>query len=183
MGAAIPTGTAAEVLAHLREHLARNEEDRQLRNKARVRAAGALLTDGSYTVSADRVAKLRAALQDDDQRLFDPDVLTLDGWTQKTLDGGKLAWKGPKTSPPPPPPQDLPASASPASRTWANYLATMAEPKGWAKRQRRRAFLLGSSLSKWCREQDPVKLARRAGPDEQELFDPELLRDDGWSVA
>lgn len=183
MGTELPAGSAAEVLAHLRQQMAQNEEDRQLRNEARFRAAGGLLTDGSYSVLADRVAKLRAALQDDDQRLFDPNVLTLDGWTQKTLDGGKLAWKGPKTSPPPPPPQDLPASASPAARAWAKYLTEMAAPNGWAQRQRRRAFLLGSSLSKWCREQDPVKLARRAGPDEQELFDPEFLRDDGWSVA
>lgn len=127
------------------------------------RIAGTMLTDGSYTVSADDVAKLRATLQGDDQRLFDPDVLKLDGWTLLKDKKGKLCWTGPKASPPQPQPQDLPASASADEQAWAVYLADMADPKKWAERQRRRAFLLGSHFSEWIRKQDPVALAKR-GP-------------------
>lgn len=178
----MPTGTAAEVLAKLRDQMARNEEDRQRRNDARFRIAGTLLTDGSHTVSADRVAKLRATLQGDDRRLFDPDVLKLHGWTLIKIEG-ELAWKGRKTSPPQPQPQDLPASASPAEQAWAVYLADMADPKKWAEWQRRRAFLLGSHLSGWSRKQAPVTLARRAGSDDQGLFESKLLKDDGgWPL-
>lgn len=170
--AEMPTDTAAEVLAQLREQMARNEEDSQLRNEARYRIAGTLLTDGSHSPWADDVAKLRATLQGYDQQLFDRDVLTLDGWTQLQTKG-KLIWQGRKTSPPPPPPQDLPASASPEERAWAEYLAEMAEPEKWARRQRRRAFLLGSysHYVNWCRQQDPGTLARRAASDEQGLFE------------
>ena len=42
------------------------------------------------------------------------------------------------------------------------YLEKMSDPKEWAKRKRRRAFLLGSHFSAWCRQQDPVALAKRA---------------------
>ena len=191
MAHSTPTGTAAEVLAQLRDQVARNqvarnEEDRLRRNDARYRLAGTLLTDGPCTVPDSVLVKLRAAWQGDDQRLFDPAVLKLDGWTQLTTTARGLVWKGLKTCPPAPNPQDLPNSASPAERDWVQYLEKMADPKEWAKRQRRRAFLLGSSphYSEWSREQDPVTLAKRAGPNDQGLFDPKLgyklLEDDGW---
>ena len=131
----------------------------------------------------DAVAKMRTTLQGDDQRLFDPNALMLDGWTQTTIDR-KLAWKGRKECPPAAAPERaaLPATASLAEQAWVKYLAEMADPKKWAKRQRRRAFLLGSRYAKWSREQNLDVLASRADPDEQELFDPELLKDDGWAV-
>lgn len=180
----MPAGTAADLLAELRERMARDEENRRNRNDARFRIAGTLLTDGSHTPWADDVVKLRATLQGDDLRLFDPDVLLLDGWTQQETEG-KLVWAGRKTSPPPPEPQDLPDSASPAERDWVQYLEKMADPKEWAKRQRRRSFLLGSCshYSEWCRKQDPVKLASRARSDKRWLFDPKLLKADGWSAG
>lgn len=175
----MPTGAAAEVLAKLRDQMARNEGDRRLRDHARYAIAGTMLTDGSHTVPDSALVELRETLQGDDQRLIVPAVLKLDGWTQLTTERG-LVWKGSLTSPPAPNPQVLPNSASPAERDWVQYLEKMSDPKEWAKRKRRRAFLIGSHFSAWCRQQDPVALAKRAGPNEKVLFDATLMKDDKW---
>ena len=193
--------TAAELLQTLKAQRRVLDADKKARNDRRVVIAGRALAIGGLAALVDGIAKLRASLDDDDQSLFNEDLLELDGWKQI----GEGRWQGLPACPHAPErpgesgggatgsgsaggsatsvasPEVL-ADDEAAAAAWTAYLVEMSDPVGWQERQRRRAYLLGEHFAVAVRSVEPATLARSAETDEERgLWDARLLELDGWA--
>ena len=192
--------TAAELRAQLKDQLKdQQERERQARHFRRLSIAEAGLSNGSFGIDDSMVKTLATNAEgltsenysktdrDHDRRLFDPEMLELDGWTRRQ---GK--WRGLKACPSTNMPASDPetdqsvaelAAGDEEAEQWLEFLTAMADPVGWQARQARRGWLLSKNRRLLKALQNPEYLGtlkRLAGEENRALFEEPLVSDDGW---
>ena len=188
--------TAAVLLAKLRGDLkTREDHQRKARNQCRLAIGGAGLVNGTFPVAEAIRDNLEKTLEDPkDRKVFESEVLELDGWTYVRQ---RHWWLGPSDG----------QSGSPASddsqadllvpedfEPWVTFYAQMADPHGWQIRQARRAWLLVPRAESALRSRDVLDDLRKLadeqtlfvidglpdGEKDRSLFEKPLLRRDKW---